>query len=326
MENKDLPKISIMIPTYNQELYIDEAIKSALAQDYDNLEVVVSDDCSTDNTELVVQKYLSDARVKYFKNEKNLGRVGNYRKTLYDYATGEWVVNLDGDDYYIDSHFVSYIAELISKYKSEDIVVLWISEPGYDKSVKVFKDCIVEKDVLLLNGIRYFQKYPKVGIFAHYNFIYNRNLALKTDFYSFNSLNSDFHSGIRLILRGNMLLINRSVAYWRMHENNASLTDYSTKLTQSIDALKSIYLDAQSFLSPKDAKSWFLKMERLEKQSFTVSIACQEEGLTSFLFVLFHPVFTKTYLILSVKMLIRTLGIKSKYAIPNRMHKTKELK
>jgi glycosyltransferase involved in cell wall biosynthesis len=64
-----------MIPTYNQAKYISKAIESALNIDYPNIEVIVSDDCSTDNTEEVVSKYLSDDRFKYIKNEKNLGRV-----------------------------------------------------------------------------------------------------------------------------------------------------------------------------------------------------------------------------------------------------------
>lgn len=104
---KEFPLVSIMIPTYNQEAYISDAIESALAQDYPNLEVVVTDDCSTDHTAEVVKQYLTDSRLKYHRNTKNLGRVGNYHNTLYNVASGEWVVNLDGDDYFTDNKFIS---------------------------------------------------------------------------------------------------------------------------------------------------------------------------------------------------------------------------
>ena len=64
-----MKKVTIMIPTYNQAKYISKAIESALSIDYSNIEVIVSDDCSSDNTEEVVSKYLSDNRYKYIKNE-----------------------------------------------------------------------------------------------------------------------------------------------------------------------------------------------------------------------------------------------------------------
>ncbi len=60
-----MKKITIMIPTYNQAKYISKAIESALSIDYQNLEVIVSDDCSTDNTKEVVSKYLADKRFQY---------------------------------------------------------------------------------------------------------------------------------------------------------------------------------------------------------------------------------------------------------------------
>ena len=91
-----LPRVSIMIPTYKQDKIVSRAISSSLKQDYTNLEIIISDDCSPDNTKEIVKRFLKDKRVKYFRNDTNLGRVSNYRKTLFDYATGDWAINLDG--------------------------------------------------------------------------------------------------------------------------------------------------------------------------------------------------------------------------------------
>ncbi|MGC8706738.1 MAG: glycosyltransferase family 2 protein, partial [Desulfurella sp.] len=90
----DKPKVTIAIPAYNQAKYIKQAIDSALNQDYPNLEVIVSDDASLDDTRQIVKEY-NDKRLKYYRNEKNIGRVANHRKLLYEYATGEYVLNLD---------------------------------------------------------------------------------------------------------------------------------------------------------------------------------------------------------------------------------------
>ena len=91
------PKVSILIPTYNYAHYIGEAIESALNQTYTDFELIIIDDQSKDNTDEVVEKYLSDPRVKYYKNEKNLGLAANFNEAL-KYATGDYIKYLLADD------------------------------------------------------------------------------------------------------------------------------------------------------------------------------------------------------------------------------------
>lgn len=76
-----------------------------MSQSYPNLEVIVSDDNSTDSTFEILTN-IKDKRLKIYKNEKNLGRIANHRKLLYEYATGEFVAFLDGDDFYIYDKFI----------------------------------------------------------------------------------------------------------------------------------------------------------------------------------------------------------------------------
>ena len=74
------PKVTILIPTYNQERFIDRAIASALWQDHPSLEVVVLDDASTDGAGRAARAWSHDPRFRYACNERNLGRVENYRR------------------------------------------------------------------------------------------------------------------------------------------------------------------------------------------------------------------------------------------------------
>ena len=90
-------KVTIMIPTYNQAGFIRDAIDSALAQNYPELEVIVCDDASSDETYQVVAS-IQDRRLKYIRNPINLGRTNNYKNLLHNHAIGDFVVNLDGDD------------------------------------------------------------------------------------------------------------------------------------------------------------------------------------------------------------------------------------
>lgn len=92
---KDL--VSIIMPSYNTAKFIDETIESVLKQTYTNWELIIVDDCSTDNTDEVVKKYLSDSRIKYLKNEKNSGAAVTRNYALRE-AKGRWIAFLDSDD------------------------------------------------------------------------------------------------------------------------------------------------------------------------------------------------------------------------------------
>ena len=75
------PLVSVCIPAYNNEGTIEETVRSVLAQTYNNLELVVVDDCSTDRTAALAEAF-TDARVRVVRNEKNLGMAGNWNKCI----------------------------------------------------------------------------------------------------------------------------------------------------------------------------------------------------------------------------------------------------
>ncbi len=93
------PLVSVIIPAYNSEKYISKAIDSALSQDVP-LEIIVVDDCSTDSLSELMKSYVSDARVCFLQNEKNLGAAES-RNIGVSLAKGEYVAFLDADDYWM---------------------------------------------------------------------------------------------------------------------------------------------------------------------------------------------------------------------------------
>jgi glycosyltransferase involved in cell wall biosynthesis len=94
--NFQLPKISILMPVYNAEAYLDQTIQSILFQTFDNFEFLIIDDKSTDNSLNVIKKY-KDARIKLYENEVNLGYVKSLN-FLIQYTTGEYLARQDNDD------------------------------------------------------------------------------------------------------------------------------------------------------------------------------------------------------------------------------------
>ena len=88
--------VSIIMPSYNTAQYITETIQSVINQTYQNWELIIVDDCSTDDTDIVVGR-IKDPRIKYIKNEKNSGAAISRNRALRT-ANGRWVAFLDSDD------------------------------------------------------------------------------------------------------------------------------------------------------------------------------------------------------------------------------------
>ena len=90
------PLVSVIIPTYNRPQYLREAIASAVQQTYQNLEIIVSDDCSTENPQAIVESF-QDARIRWRRNPTNLG-IGLNVTAAFKEARGKYVASLNDDD------------------------------------------------------------------------------------------------------------------------------------------------------------------------------------------------------------------------------------
>lgn len=105
------PRVSVIMPAFNGQLYIDEAIRSVLSQTYKNWELVLVNDGSTDGTESVIKKYLSEPRIVYIKQE-NKGMAAA-RNAGIRAAGGQLIAFLDQDDFWLEDKLqlqVKYLA------------------------------------------------------------------------------------------------------------------------------------------------------------------------------------------------------------------------
>lgn len=235
-------KVTIMIPTYNQAAFIREAIRSALAQTYSNLEVIVGDDASTDDTPEIVAK-INDPRLKYVRNATNLGRTSNYRNLLYNHALGDYVVNLDGDDYYTDSHF---IAEAVNLVRSDQNIVMIVARTTTKTLGGEYVSEIPAYEYAA--GLDVLRKLPSSKYaLKHMAVMYDRNQALKIDFYRSPTISSDLESLYRLALRGVVGYLNRNVGVWRIHGSNETRASNPAKQVENLSIWPAIYKDAAAF-------------------------------------------------------------------------------
>ena len=135
---KDVPLVSICIPSYNREHIIAHTIETVINQTYKNIEIIISDNCSTDKTFEIIKKYsLKDNRIKIFQMKKNVGPVENWKK-CYKKSNGTFIKFLWSDDF-IDKNFIE---KAIEKFE-DDIGFVYTPVKWYDvKSMKINHDNI----------------------------------------------------------------------------------------------------------------------------------------------------------------------------------------
>ena len=128
--------VSIVMPSYNTAKFISSAIESVLMQTYQNWELLIVDDCSTDNTDEVVSNY-DDKRIIYLKNEKNSGAAVSRNKAL-NKARGEWIAFLDSDDLWYETKLEEQI-EFMKKneYYFSNTSYMKMDESGAEIGIQV---------------------------------------------------------------------------------------------------------------------------------------------------------------------------------------------
>ena len=251
------PLVSIMIATYNQPNYIVQAVQSCLNQDYENIEVVVGDDSTNDDVYTALLPLLNNPKVKYFRNEKNLGRVKNYKKLLFDYAKGDWAMMLDGDDYYLDNTYLSKAVKWINDNDNVVLVAAGFLKSDENTGIET-KEILTEEDKIF-DGKEMFYLQMKIG--QHSTNIYNRKLALELDFYRIESMGTDSEGLFRIALHGNVVYLNDIVVLWRIHQvNNTFKPEDAIKQMKEMFFIDNVYHYAIKFIGQVEAKKWRFNM------------------------------------------------------------------
>lgn len=131
-------KVSVLIPTYNVERFVEKAVRSIMQQTYTNLEIIIVDDCSTDNTFTILEKLAKeDNRIKLYKNEVNK-KIAETLNFALAQATGKYIARMDGDDYSYPKRI-----EILHNYlqKNQEIKLV-----GSNIFLVDDKDNIIQKD------------------------------------------------------------------------------------------------------------------------------------------------------------------------------------
>lgn len=150
------PYFTVIIPTYNREQLVQEAIRSVLGQTFGNFEIIVVNDHSTDNTEKRVRSF-QDNRIKYFINDRTKGLSGARNTGIYR-AKGAWVAFLDDDDMWLPQKLELVYKKILDGDRSLGLVYTGYAEYDFDSSREISlytpeKRGWIQKELLYKNYI-----------------------------------------------------------------------------------------------------------------------------------------------------------------------------
>jgi glycosyltransferase involved in cell wall biosynthesis len=158
----DKPLVSIGVPVHNGETYIRRTLDSLLSQDYENVELIISDNASTDSTQQICLEYAKrEDKVRYHRNKVNLGSVRNFN-TLFEFSYGKYFMWAGAHDLWEPS----FISSCIEVLENDPSVVLCYSHTGWiDINDKLLEDIPFRLDTRGLDKVSRFH----VVMWAYYN-------------------------------------------------------------------------------------------------------------------------------------------------------------
>ncbi len=224
---KEGPIVSVCIPLWNKEAYVEEMLFSVINQTYKSLEIIISDNASTDRSIELISKF-NDPRIKIYSNPENMGGMYNFRK-IFTYATGKYMTYLSADDA-LDLTTIEKAITILEDPKNQDIVF-----------VNSYIDIINEASERIL-----IKKYPfGSGRLSSYwairsNFIYGSNILGEPNgtvwkkecydkmpepkFINGNGWTADLDIMMECLLQGNTYMIPEPLAKFRISSTSNSST------------------------------------------------------------------------------------------------------
>lgn len=236
-ENLKAPLVSVVMPVYNGEKYLKEAIDSILNQTFTDFELLLINDASTDNSEKIINSY-NDSRIIYIKNEQNLGLIKTLNKGL-DLAKGEFIARMDQDDISRPDRFAKQIA-LFESNPEIGVCGTWftlfrenhedntIQHPEYNDSIKIglLTSCFIGHPTVMM----------RKKALENYRYDVNYQAA------------EDFELWTRLIRVTKFYNIQESLLKYRFHNSNISVLENSVQVinTKIITGNQLKYIDIEN--------------------------------------------------------------------------------
>lgn len=218
------PKVSIVLPVYNGEKYLSAAVDSILGQTYSNWELIVINDCSTDNTERIVNEYIAkDGRIRIYNNDKNL-KLPNSLNAGFMRATGDFYT-WTSDDNILMPHMLENLVDVLEK--DNDIGMVYSNFKDINENGEISKEWELQDPEGLL--------YENV---CGASFLYRREVAYQIGGYDpALFLAEDYDYWLRIWAKYSIFHLRESLYLYRRHDQSLTATRYNAVIQQTYKAM-----------------------------------------------------------------------------------------
>lgn len=256
----NFPLVSVIIPCYNAEKYVESAVRSIMTQTYKNLEIIVTDDCSTDNTFSILEKLADeDNRIKLFKNETNLKIVKTLNKMV-QLANGKYIARMDADDISLPNRIEKQVEFL---EKNSDIAFCGTNAWHINENGKKIGFSCLPRTNDEINKFKFYAcpfYHPAVMV---------RSEVYKENFYDENFLYAeDYELWIRLLENYKGYNLKNRLIFYRIFFAQTSKRLSNEQQTKSVEIFVKYNLKETQILRTEEKLNAFLKLEKYEKKEF----------------------------------------------------------
>lgn len=234
-------KVSVIIPIYNSEKYLNRCLQSIEKQTYKNIEILLIDDGSTDNSQKICNKYIEKDNRFYYFYENNSG-VSNARNLGIEKANGKYVVFIDSDDY-VDEKFIEL---MIEKAIDKDLVCV-----SYNQNQKIDRTIVTKEEFLinLFNNRFGYQGYVWNKLFTKSIIMENNIRFDSTIFYNEDRL---FVFEYTQSIKKDIYFLKELLYYYQLTESSAMNKSYNKKMNTEFFAFEKM----KNSIENESIKKW----------------------------------------------------------------------
>ena len=231
MNHAPAPAVSVLLPVYNSALYIREAIESILSQSYKDIEVLVYDDCSTDNTVQIIEIY-DDPRIRLFRKEVNTGYTNSLIMGVAA-ARGKYITRMDSDDI-SDVHRIAKQVDFLERNPDHGIVGAWVKTIPSKGEPQVWSYPVDNEDICLYLLVN--------APFAHPSVTIRKEVLIKNDINYSSGYEpcEDYKLWTEILKVSKGANLGEVLLYYRLHESQTisrrrdRLIDRSNQVRQEV--------------------------------------------------------------------------------------------
>jgi glycosyltransferase involved in cell wall biosynthesis len=260
-----LTKVSVIIPNYNHARYLQKRIESVLSQTYQDFELILLDDCSTDNSRLILEKYRTYSKVSHLIiNQINSGSTFRQWQKGIQVAQGEYIWIAESDDY-ADQHFLEILVPQLEQHSRVGL--------AYCQSFQVDEQDAILMDLRIMYGERWYYNYHNDGNAEVINYLSIRNnipnasaVLFRKSLYNKVSTNfltytycGDWVFWIDLLKKSDIIYISQSLNYFRKHKQNTTQVNRKSA-RMLIEGYKVLNYILKNFQVPPPKKAEILRI------------------------------------------------------------------